>query len=553
MAPKYTAEEIEARDAARLNQLGYKQELKRELGSFGNYGLALSVVCISSGLTSLFAYGLNTGGPVVMVWGWVIVAVFTMFVALAMAEISSAYPTSGGLYWWAARLSSKRYAPATSWMTGWFNLIGQFAVTAGINYGIALMLAATISIGTQQQWVPSVGATVGLHIAMCVTQGIANSLGSKVMTTINSFSTWWQVIAPAVIMITIVAKAPTHQSASFVFTEFNNNSGWANPAYVAVVGLLQAQFTLTGYDSSAHMSEETKNAEISGPVGMTMAVIVSSIMGFLFIIAFLFCIQDFQATIETSTGFPIMHIMVDSVGNTGAIVLMVMLIIACWQCGFASVTANSRMIYAFSRDGAMPGSQYWHKIDTKRQAPINAVWLSILIASLLSLPALGNSTAFSAITSVATIGLYISYAVPIVAKIINRKQFVPGPLHLGRFSEPIGIVAVLWICIITVLFVLPPVYPIEAVSMNYACLLVGLVLFGAGGSFAFSARKWFTGPVINLSQEDADKTELEKDKKMFNSVNDEEGQPSKHEDTSSIHKDNKVSGVEVSEVEKVPN
>lgn len=100
-------------------------------------------------------------------------------------EISSAYPTSGGLYWWAARLSSKRYAPATSWMTGWFNLIGQFAVTAGINYGIALMLAATISIGTQQQWVPSVGATVGLHIAMCVTQGIANSLGSKVMTTIN--------------------------------------------------------------------------------------------------------------------------------------------------------------------------------------------------------------------------------------------------------------------------------------------------------------------------------------------------------------------------------
>jgi amino acid transporter len=182
-------------------------------------------------------------------------------------------------------------------MTGWFNLIGQFAVTAGINYGIALMIAATVSIGTNGAWVPTVGATVGIHIAMCVTQGIANSLGSRVMTTLNSklndsyflffyfcillilvftfldFSTWWQVIAPAVIMITIVAKAPTHQSARFVFTDFNNNSGWVNPAYVAVVGLLQAQFTLTGYDSSAHMSEETKNAEISGPVGMTMAVI----------------------------------------------------------------------------------------------------------------------------------------------------------------------------------------------------------------------------------------------------------------------------------------
>ncbi|KAG1092291.1 hypothetical protein G6F42_019237 [Rhizopus arrhizus] len=354
MPPKLTAAEIEANDAARLNELGYKQELKRELSSFGNYGLALSVVCISSGLTSLFSYGLNTGGPVVMVWGWVIVAAFTMTVALSMAEISSAYPTSGGLYWWAARLSSKRYAPFTSWMTGWFNLIGQFAVTAGINYGIALMIAATIYVGTDGAWTPTVGATVGTHIAMCVTHGIANSLGPKVMTGINSFSTWWQVIAPAVIMITIVAKAPTHQSAKFVFTDFNNNSGWASPAYVAVVGLLQAQFTLTGFDSSAHMSEETKNAEISGPV------------------AFLFSIQDFEATVGSATGFPVMQIIYDCVGHAGAIVLMVMLIIACWQCGFASVAANSRMIYAFSRDNAMPGSKYWHKIDLKRQVCNNA-------------------------------------------------------------------------------------------------------------------------------------------------------------------------------------
>lgn len=107
-------------------------------------------------------------------------------IIITTTEISSAYPTSGGLYWWAARLSTMRYAPFASWMTGWFNLIGQFAVTAGINYGIALMLAATISIGTNGAWVPTVGATVGMHIAMCVTQGIANSMGTRVMTTLNS-------------------------------------------------------------------------------------------------------------------------------------------------------------------------------------------------------------------------------------------------------------------------------------------------------------------------------------------------------------------------------
>jgi amino acid transporter len=101
----------------------------------------------------------------------------------------------------------------------------------------------------------------------------------RLIDSLSAFSTWWQVIAPLVIIITIAARAPTHQPASFVFTYFNNNSGWDSPVYVVLCGLLQAQFTLTGYDSSAHLSEETHNAEISGPVGMTMAIIGRKMVG----------------------------------------------------------------------------------------------------------------------------------------------------------------------------------------------------------------------------------------------------------------------------------
>ncbi|KAI8098846.1 amino acid/polyamine transporter I [Halteromyces radiatus] len=506
---KLTAEEIDAQDAARLNELGYKQELKRELTSIGNMGMALSVVCISSGLTSLFAYGLNTGGPVVMVWGWVGVCFFTVPVALAMAEISSAYPTSGGLYYWAAQLSSRKYAPFASWMTGWYNLIGQFAVTAGIDFGIALMIGALINIGTDGAWAPTAGSTVGIHVAICFSHGITNSLGPRVMTTINTMSTVWQVVAPVVILITIACKAPTHQSASFVFGYYNNNTGWTMPGYVILTGLLQAQFTMTGYDASAHLSEETKRANIAAPVGMVMAVLVSAVMGWCFIIGFLFCIQDFEATLQTTTNFPVMQIIFDSVGRSGAIVLMVILILACWFCGFASVTANSRMIYAFSRDGAMPGSQHWHVIHQKTKTPLNAVWLSVLIASLLGLPSLGNSTAFSAITSVATIGLYISYGIPIVCKLLNQKQFTRGPLHLGVLSPVIGSIAVLWIIFITILFVLPPQSPVTPISMNYACLAIGLVTLGAGGRFAIDARVWFKGPITNLDAEFGQKKQVQ--------------------------------------------
>ncbi|KAI8384321.1 amino acid/polyamine transporter I [Radiomyces spectabilis] len=437
-----------------------------------------------------------------MTWGWVGVSFFTLMVGLAMAEIASAYPTSGGLYWWAARLSSPRYAPFASWMTGWFNLIGQFAVTAGVDYGIALMLGATISVATHGAWIPSTGATVGLHVLICFTHGVANSLGPTVMRWINSISTWWQVIAPTVLICTIAATAPIHQSSAFVFTHYNNNTGWSSPAYVVLIGLLQAQFTFTGYDASAHMAEETQNAAVSGPVGMIMAIVVSAIVGWGFIIGFLFCIQDLQTTIETTTNFPVMQIIVDCAGPTPAVVLMVILMLACWFCGFATVTSNSRMIYAFSRDGAMPGSRWWHLIDKKRQTPLNAVWLSVIVASLLGLLSVGNATAFSAITSIATIGSYLSYGMPIITKLLNEKQFVRGPLHLGSFSSPIGWVALAWILFITVLFVLPPKAPVTAINMNYTCVAVGAVLIGAGLGYALYARHWFTGPRINLSSED---------------------------------------------------
>ncbi|ORX49915.1 amino acid transporter [Hesseltinella vesiculosa] len=480
---KLTAEEIDAQDAEVLNRLGYKQELKRELTSLGNMGMALSVVCISSGLTSLFEYGLNTGGPVVMVWGWIVVSFFTLMVALSLAEITSAYPTSGGLYFFAAMLSNKKWKPFSCWMTGWFNLIGQFAVTAGIDFGIAMMVGALVAVGTDGQWSPSPGAIVGIHIAVCFSHAVANSLGPKVMKHINSFSTVWQVVAPTVILITILAKAPTHQSGTFVFTYFNNNTGWTSTGWVVLTGILTSQFTMTGYDSSAHLAEETKSASISAPTGMVMAVVVSAVMGFFFIVGLLFCIQDLDNTVNSATGFPVMQIIFDSVGNrAGAIVLMVVLIIACWLCGFCSITSNSRMVYAFSRDGAIPGSTMWHAIEPRTKTPINAVWLSALIAALLGLPYLGNSTAFSAVTSVATIGLYLSYGVPILCKLLNQKQFRPGPLHLGKFSPIVGSIALIWILFITILFVLPPVNPVDAVSMNYACLAVGCVTLGAGGN-----------------------------------------------------------------------
>ncbi|KAL1917435.1 uncharacterized protein VTP21DRAFT_3828 [Calcarisporiella thermophila] len=483
----------------RLRELGYKQELKRELTTFSNYAVSLSIVCISSGLTSLFQYGMRTGGPVVIIFGWIISSIMTLSVALSMAEICSSFPTSGGLYFWAYYLASPKYAPVSAFFTGYFNLLGQFAVSASIDFGLALMLGGTIS-SVVDTFVPTPPIIIALHFAIVASHCIMNSLGMKVLRVLNDISGVWQAVAPFVVVVTVLVFSRNNlRDAEFVFTHFENQTGFASSAYVALIGVLMAQYTLTGYDASAHMTEETKRADVAGPVGMILAVLVSFLVGLFFLIGLLFSVQDYNSVLNTRTNFPVTQILLDATGPTGTIILMTLLIVACWFCGLASITANSRMIYAFSRDGALPASKIWHRLGSNG-IPLNAVFLSSFVAFILALPYLGNSTAYGAVTSVATIGLYLSYGSPILCKVLFRR-FTPGAFRLP-FSTLINTIALLWIAFITVLFVLPQVNPVTAESMNYASVAVGALTIGTLLGWVFDAHRWFKGPVANIEPEE---------------------------------------------------
>ncbi|CAF4287865.1 unnamed protein product [Rotaria sp. Silwood2] len=487
-------------DTLRLQSLGYKQELRRGFTRLTNYGMSLSVISITSGFTSLFSYGMTTGGPVVMIWGWIVVCFFTLFVGFGMAEICSAYPTSGALYYWTGILVPQRHKALASWFTGWFNLIGQFAIIATIDFGLSMLIASVISLSLNLQWSPEPYHIILIHLVIIISHGICNSLGIHFLSWLTYISTWWQLLAPIIVSLALLISAkPGHQSLKFVFTEFKNETGWTNKIYVILIGLLPAQYVLTGYDASAHMTEETKNADKASPWGMISAILVSTIIGWLFLIAFFFGIHDYEATIRTSTGFPIIQILLDNFNKELTLFFMCLLLIACWFCGLTSVTTNSRMIYAFSRDNAMPGSRWWHTIHPRISCPLNAVWLSCFIAFLLTLPYLGNTIAFVAITNLSTICLYISYILPIVCKLLYPNAFLRGPFHLGIFSTFINIIALLWICLIIVLFVLPPIYPVTAITMNYASVGVGSVIICAGCAYFLSAKYWFQGPITNIT------------------------------------------------------
>ncbi|KAH9984369.1 APC amino acid permease [Russula vinacea] len=495
-------------DETELARMGYKQELKRDLTLMQNFGVSFSIISILTGIPPMFLFGLTTGGPAVMVWGFIVVAFFTMLVGLSMAEICSAHPTSGGPYYWAAMLSKPQGAPFASWVTGWFNLLGQIAVTTGIGFSCADFISTAATIASNYE--PSAPKTIGIYAAVLFAQGMINTFGVHIRKYMNTASVWWHVFGTTSIIVAILAAAPKHQSGKFVFRTFIDSTGvdgigWsqrASPAYVAVIGILMAQYTLLGFDASAHMTEETHNAAMSGSIGIIMSIGVSAILGWFLILALLFSIQDYETTVKSPTGQPVTQIFLDTVGEKGTIVLMVIIIGAMLFCGAFSITSNSRMLYAFSRDGAIPGSKFLNKVDHRWRSPIRAVWLVCALSFILGLPSFGSSVAFSAATSIATIGLYTSYGLPIALRVIYADRFVRGPFHLGKLSYPISIAAVLWIAFISVAFCLPELNPVSTKTLNYAPVAVGIVLTYALGFWTLSAHKWFTGPITQIAEKE---------------------------------------------------
>lgn len=512
-----TAEEIyEAThhdaDSQRLHQMGYAQELRRRMGGFSNFAVSFTIISVLSGCLTLYGYGMATGGPVAMVIGWPIVGVLVVLVGLSMAEVCSSFPTAGGLYYWAAKLApqSGRNGASWSWFTGWFNLLGQVAITAGIDFGAALFSTAFLNLTTGLIATP--GHVVIAFAVILVLHGLLNTFGIQVVAFLSDVSVWWHILGVLTI-VGVLAVVPTHhQSVSFVFTHFVNDTGLTglgSVAYVFFIGLLVAQYTFTGYDASAHMSEETHNAAVAGPRGIVSSIVVSLIAGWILLIGVTFAIQNYGAELTSATGVPVAQIFIDSVGRVGGELLLLVAIVAQLFCGMASVTANSRMIYAFSRDGAVPGSTYWHRINPRTGTPTNAIWFSVTFAFILGVPYLWSSVAYGAITSIATIGLYIAYISPIFLRLRAKDRFERGPWHLGKWTYLIGWIATVWVVIICIMFVLPEAYPVTLHDFNYAIVAVAVVLLVSGGWWVLSARHWFTGPKVQGTPDELAAIEME--------------------------------------------
>jgi amino acid permease (GABA permease) len=498
-------------DVETLHRMGYAQELRRRMSTFNNFAVSFTIISILSGCLTVFYFGMTNGGPAVITLGWPFVGIMVTLVGLAMAEVCSSYPTAGGLYYWAAKLGGKNSA-GWSWFTGWFNLLGQVAVTAGIDFGLAYFADFLLNLLFTYPTTPI--AIIVIYGAVLFIHGLLNTFGVGLVALLNDISVWWHLTGVLIIVAVLFLVPKNHNSVSYVFTHFENQTGISFPlagAYVFLTGLLNAQYTFTGYDASAHMTEETHNAAISGPRGIVWSIVVSLFAGWILLIGVTQAITQSNYTNEFLAGGAAPGVIfLDALGKNWTTFLLLIVIGAQFYCGMSSVTANSRMIYAFSRDGAVPGSQFWHKINARTRTPTNSIWFAAVGAFILGLPYLWNPTAYAAVVSIAVIGLYIAYGIPILLRRLAGARFQAGPWHLGQWSAPIGWIAVIWIAFITILFVLPQVSPGNTLTtFNYAPVAVGAVLLYSGGYWFLSARNWFKGPKVQGTVEELAKIEAE--------------------------------------------
>jgi amino acid transporter len=499
-----------------LHRLGYAQELFRAMGGFQNFAISFTIISILAGCLTSYYIAFGQGGPVAITWGWLLVGLMSTIVSLAMAEIASSFPTAGGLYYWASKLGS----PGWGWFTGWFNLVGQIAVTAAIGYGLAIFSTALLNYWFEY---PNTKGYVYLAYAVVLLGALVlNLFKVSVTAMLNTISAYWHMAGVLVIVAILFIVPDSHHSFGYIFTETINATGFGVAGdsnfgnivfwYVFLTGLLMAQYTITGFDASAHVAEETHQASRSAAVGMYMSVVASVFFGFILLVAVTAALPA-EPTIDL---YIIPTSWVAAMGQSWGTFLLFICCIAQFFCLTASVTSASRMMFAFSRDRAVPGHQFWRRVAPNR-IPRYAVVAICVLAAAIMLPTLKNFfVGYYVGTGIAVIGLYIAFILPVILRYRMKEAFEPGAWSLGRHYKWIDPIAIVWVFFISIVFLMPP-YKISVPwedgftweAVNYAPVLVGGALLLFGGWWVLSARKWFKGPVRMGTEEELERMEEE--------------------------------------------
>jgi len=509
-------------DERRLAELGYKQELSRTWSGFSNFAISFSIISILAGCFTTFGVGWNNGGPAAIFWSWPIIGGFILIIGFCMSELVSAFPTSGGIYWWASKLGGAK----AGYYTGWLNLIGLLAIVASVAYGCATFFDLTMSTFSSS-WAShySLNRVFVEFMVVLILASLINIFSSHLLAILNNVSVWWHVFGALTVVAILIFVPGHHASLHTVATTRVNNTGFFSGRvggagfifYVLPLAAILTQYTITGYDASAHLSEETKSAANSAAKGLWRSIFYSAIGGWILLLSFLFAVQDVSKV--TAAGGAVNEIFTEALGTNWHGTVLLISTAGQFFCTVACMTSTTRMMFAFSRDGAVPGGRYWRTLNANK-VPVYAVLASAVISVILTLPALAKvdiggapvPVAFFAVVSIGVIGLYVAFAIPIYYRWKAGDSFQGGDWTLGSKYKWMCIVALVEITLTSIIALLPTSLggvPGETgfamKYVNYTILVVPGALLILWAWWHLSVKNWFTGPkhTIDLPEQPA--------------------------------------------------
>ncbi|PGH10719.1 hypothetical protein AJ79_05310 [Helicocarpus griseus UAMH5409] len=487
-------------DVELLAAMGYKQELRRHYSSIQIFAIAFSIMGLLPSIASTLTFSLPAG-PAGMVWGWFTASGFIFIVGLATSDLASSLPTSGGLYWWTHYFAPDNLKNPLSFLVGYSNTIGLIGGLCSIDYGFSLMLLSIVSIAYDGTWSASSPVVYGVFAGCVITHGILATFAAHVMHKIQSAC----IVANVALVIATVIALPIGRSrtehglnsGSYVFAHHDNFTNW--PAgWAFMIAWLSPIWTIGGFDSCVHMSEEAMHAAKAVPRGIVGSIGACWFFGFISVCMVAACMDpDIEALLGSPFGQPMAQIYHDALGKSGALGFMV--IVACIQyfMGLSILIAASRQSWAFSRDGALPFSNFFRKVSTKISfQPVRAVCGCATLGIILGLLCLIHPAAANALFSLGSAGNDLAWAIPILCRVAwGQDKFKPGAFYTGRFSKPIAVIALVYLSFSITLCMFPILGPSpSAEEMNYTVVVNGTLWGGSLVYYFLFAKKWFNGP-----------------------------------------------------------
>ncbi len=473
-----------------LHGMGYAQELSRSMSKFSNFAISFSIICILSGGINSFPQAIGAVGGGGAGIGWIVGCLLSAMFALSMAQIASAFPTAGGLYHWASILGNRFWG----WLTAWLNLLGLITVLGAINIGTAFYFQGTFG-GTWLGMTTSPAWIVGFVVVITVAQALFNHLGIKVTTMLTDISGYIIFATTAVLVLACLYYAPALDfSRLWTFKNYSGPAGGgvfpenANMGYLFLLCLLLPVYTITGYDASAHTSEETKGAATSVPKSIVSAVLWSSLIGWVMICAIVLAIPDLDA--GAAQGFTVFFATMDAIlPPTLKSVIYLGILAAQFLCGLATVTSASRMLFAFARDGGMPvGSAALASVSPSYRTPVTAIWTASILCILYVLavsfiPVAGGSdfSLYFMVVNSTLVFLFLSFTIPLIAGVLaygTAKWPNPGPWAMSTaVYKLVTLLSVVGMAIIFFIAIQPPNDKVLWIVLGF--IAIALVLWVA--------------------------------------------------------------------------